>query len=88
MIKQIHGLKNSLKVLHQLYKRICDLVRGFVVSIKNYFDVEIDEEANFHLVKDLTTKLMTQIINRIRFEKKEGHGYILSNLFVTIKVYK
>ena len=88
MIKQIHGLKNSLKVLHQLYKRICDLVRGFVVSIKNYFDVEIDEEANFHLVKDLTTKLMTQIIKRIRFEKKEGHGYILRNLFVTIKVYK
>ena len=69
MIKQIHGLKNSLKVLHQLYKRICDLVRGFVVSIKNYFDVEIDEEANFHLVKDLTTKLMTQIIKRIKNKK-------------------
>ena len=88
MIKQIHGLKNSLKVLNRLHKKIWDLVGGFVVSIKNYFDVEIDEEANFHLVKDLTTKLMTQIINRIHVEKKEGHGYILSNLFVTIKFYK
>ena len=73
---------------YQIYKRICNLVRGFVVSSKNYFVVEIDKEANFHLVKDMTNKLMTTIIKRRHFEKKERHGYKLSNLFVTIKVYK
>ena len=73
---------------YQFYKRICDLVGGFVVSSKNYFVVEIDEEANFHLVKDMTNKLMTTIIKRRHVEKKERHGYKLSNLFVTIKVYK
>ena len=70
---------------YQFYKRICDLVEGFVASSENYFVAEIDEEANFHLIKDMTNKLMATIIKR---RKKERHGYKLSNLFVTIKVYK
>ena len=31
---------------------------------------------------------MAKIIKRRRIEEKEAHGFKLSNLFVTIKVYK
>ena len=60
----------SSKSAYQFCKRICDLVGAFVVSSKNYFIVEIDKEANFNLVKDMTNKLMTTIMKRRHVEKK------------------
>ena len=83
--KKVKEIIESSTSTYQFYKRICDLAEGFAASSKNYFVVEIDEEANFHLTKDMTNKLMATIIKR---RKKERHGYKLSNLFVTIKVYK
>lgn len=44
-------------------------------------------EEHYHLVEDLSNKLMTKII-RICAEEKKGHGFKLGNLFITIRVYK
>ena len=40
------------------------------------------------MVRYITNKLTTQIIKRRRIEKKMGHGFIVGNLFVTIKVFR
>ena len=80
-------IENS-KSTYQFYKNICEHLDTFVVSIKHYFIVEIDEEEHFQLVRDITNKLTTQIIERRRVEKKMGHGYIIGNLFVAITVFK
>ena len=76
-----------MKILNQ-HKNICEHLDTFVASIKHYFIVGIDEEEHFHLVRDITKKLTMQIIKRRRVEKKMGHGYIIGNLFVAIKVFK
>ena len=70
---------------YQIYKRICELAGGFVVSSEKYFIVGIDEETNFYLVKDLTDILMTDIIKRRRIKEKEGHGFKSSNLKIINK---
>ena len=62
-------IENS-KSTYQFYKNICEHLDTFVVSIKHYFIVEIDEEEHFHLVRDITNKLTTQIIKRRRVEKR------------------
>ena len=80
-------IENS-KSTYQFYKNICEHLDTFVVSIKHCFIVKIDEEEHFHLVRDITNKLTTQIIERRRVEKKMGHGYIIGNLFVAITVFK
>ena len=85
---QLRALIERSVSIYQIYKRICELVGGFVVSSEKYFVVEIDEETNFHLVKGLTDKLMTTIIKWRRIEEKEGHAFKSSNLFVTMTVYK
>ena len=41
----------------------------FAVSIKHCFIVKVDEEEHFHLVRNITNKLITQIIKRKRIEK-------------------
>ena len=79
-------LENS-KSTYQFYKSICKHLDTFVVSSKHYFIVEIDKE-HFLLVRDITNKLTTQIIKRRCVKKKMGHGCIIGNLFVTIKVFK
>ena len=45
-------------------------------------------EEYYHLVEDLSNKLMTKIIRRICVEEKKGHGFKLGNLFITFRVYK
>ena len=63
------NIENS-KSTYQFYKNICGHLDAFVVSSKNYFIVEIDEEEHFHLLRDTTNKLTTQIIKKKRVEKK------------------
>ena len=46
--KKVKEIIESSTSTYQFYKRICDLAEGFAASSKNYFVVEIDEEANFH----------------------------------------
>ena len=58
------------KSTYQFYKNICKHLDTVVVSSKHYFIVETDEEEHFHLVRDVTNKLTTQIIKRRRAEKK------------------
>ena len=62
-------IENS-KSTYQFYKNICEHLDTFVVSSKHYFVVETDEEEHFHLVRDVTNKLTTQIIKRKCVEKK------------------
>ena len=68
--------------LYYIFKRICEITtNSFVVTYEKWFDAEIDLEQNGQLVKDMTTKLMTQNIGTRRVETKKRHGYILSKLY-------
>ena len=62
-------ITENSKSTYQFYKNICEHLDTFVVSIKHCFIVKIDEEEHFHLVRDITNKLTTQIIKRRRIEK-------------------
>lgn len=74
---------------YYIYKRICELaVNSFVVASEKWFDVEIDVEQNEKLLKDITAKFLTKSLRSRLVERKDGHGYELSNLYRTIKVFK
>ena len=62
-------IENS-KSTYQFYKNICEHLDTFILSSKHCFIVEIDKEEHFHLIRDITNKLTTQIIKRKRVEKK------------------
>ena len=83
--RRFQKLIENSKSTYQFYKIICEHLDAFVVSSKQYFIVEIDEEEHFHLVRDITNKLTTQIIKRKRLEKKMGHGYIIGNLLLLLR---
>ena len=85
---QLRALTERSASNYKIFKIICELAGGFIVSSEKWFVVEIDKEEYFHLVKNLTNKLLKHIIEKRRVEKKEGHGFKLGNLFVTITVYK
>ena len=61
------------KSTYQFYKNICKHLDTFDVSSKHHFIVKIDEEEHFHLVRDITNKLIMQIIKRRCIGKKMGH---------------
>ena len=84
LIERDHGMR-----LYYIFKRICEIViNSFVVIYKKWFDVETDLEQNEQLVKDITTNLMMQKIGTRRVKTKKRHGYTLSNLCMTIEVFK
>ena len=84
LIERDHGMR-----LYYIFKRICEIViNSFVVIYKKWLDVEIDLEQNEQLVKGITTNLMTQKIGTRRVKTKKRHGYTLSNLCMTIQVFK
>ena len=62
-------ITENSKSTYQFYKNICKHLDTFAVSIKHCFIVKVDEEEHFHLVRDITNKLTTQIIKRRCVEK-------------------
>ena len=50
--------------------------------------MEIDTEQNERLLKDITTKFLTKLLKSRRVEKKIGHGFEISNLLSTIRIFK
>ena len=84
MIERDYG-KNE----HYIHKTICELaVNSFVVTSKKWLDVETDTEQNERLLKDITTKFLTKLLKSRRVEKKIGHGFEISNLLRTIRIFK
>ena len=49
--------------------------------------VEIDLITHNHLLEDITKKFFTKKISTPKFEKKIGHGYVVGNPFLTLKIY-
>ena len=87
-------LKSLIECDHEkkssyIYKRISELaVNSFVVLYEKWFKVDIDDEQNEHLLKDITSKIFMKILKIRQIEKKLGHYYEIENLDRTIKVYK
>ena len=66
---QLRALTERSASNYKIFKIICELAGGFIVSSEKWFVVEIDEEEYFHLVKNLTNKLLKHIIEKRRVEK-------------------
>ena len=67
LIERDHGMG-----LYYIFKRICETANNsFVVTYEKWFDVEIDLEQSEQLLKDMTTKLMTQNIGTRQVETKK-----------------
>ena len=48
--------------------------------------IETDAENNSKLLDDISKKYFIKEISQRRVEKKIGHGYVLGNLFITLKI--
>ena len=48
--------------------------------------IEIDAENNCKLLDDISKKYFIKKISQRIMEKKIGHGYVLGNLFITLKI--
>ena len=48
--------------------------------------IEIDAENNDKLLDDISKNYFIKKISQRRIEKKIGHGYLLGNLFITLKI--
>ena len=48
--------------------------------------IETDAENNSKLLDDISKKYFIKEISQRRVEKKIGNGYVLGNLFITLKI--
>ena len=48
--------------------------------------IEIDAENNGKLLDDISKKYLIKMISQREIERKIGHGYVLGNLCITLKI--
>ena len=59
-----------------------------VRTLEKYFIIEIDNEENNLLARDICKKLLTKRIGARKVEEKIGHRYKIGNLVVTFQIFK
>ena len=72
-----------------IYKQILYMVDNcrIVEEDASRITVEIDLIEYRKLLEDLTNKLFTKKLGNREFEKKIGSGYLVGDVFLTLKIY-
>ena len=73
---------------YSIYEEIFKLIetRRIIELKSRSIIIETDAENNSKLLDDISKKYFIKEISQRRVEKKIGHGYVLGNLFITLKI--